>query len=135
MPIFIIVGVAAGVLFGLMDGLINGNPLARRLNAVFTPVARKSLNLPIGIAIDIVYGLAMAAFFVLLYTALPGDSGPVKGLSYAVLTWFFRVVMSAVSQWMMFKVTVKTMAYNLAAGLGEMVVIGVLFGVFLKPPL
>jgi hypothetical protein len=73
----------------------------------------------------------MAGMFLLLYTGLPGDTGWVKGLSFAVLTWIFRVVMSAASQWMMFNIPAKTLMYSLITGLGEMLILGILYGLTL----
>ena len=75
----------------------------------------------------------MAAVFLMIYNSLPGSSGFVKGLSYALLVWFFRVVMSAASNWMMFNVPIKTILYNLLAGLLEMIILGILYGLTLKP--
>ena len=75
----------------------------------------------------------MAGVFLLLYRSLPGQTGLLKGVSFAVLVWFFRVVMSTASQWMMFRVPVETSLYSLVAGLGEMLVLGVLYGLTLKP--
>jgi hypothetical protein len=69
----------------------------------------------------------------MLYRCLPGQSGIVKGLSYAILLWFFRVVMYAASTWMMYNVPIQTIGYGLVAGLLEMLVLGILFGVTLKP--
>jgi len=129
----ILVGLGGGILFGILDAAINANPLAQRLYEVFRPIARQSMNPVAGIVIDLVFGLAMAGLFLLLYPALPGGTGLVKGLSFGLLAWFFRVVMSAVSQWVMFKVPIKTALYSLAAGLGEMLILGVLFGLVLKP--
>ena len=86
-----------------------------------------------GVAIDLAYGFIMAAVFLLLYTSLPGENGIVKGLSYAILVWFFRVVMSAASTWLMFTVPTKNLVYNLLAGLVEILAIGTLFGLTLHP--
>lgn len=130
---YIIAGFIGGILFGVMDGLINANPLAQKLYAVFKPIYRKSMNIKAGIAIDLVYGFAAAGIFLLLYSSLPGDPGIVKGICFALIIWFFRVVMQAASQWMMFGVPVKTLLYTLAAGLGEMLLLGVLYGLMLKP--
>ncbi len=130
---YIIVSVVSGILFGILDSAINANPLAQRLYEVYKPIARTSANLIAGVLIDLVYGFAMAGVFLLLYQSLPGDAGIVKGLSYAGLVWFFRVAMSAASQWMMFRVPVRTVVYSLAAGLGEMLVLGVLYGLTLRP--
>jgi hypothetical protein len=130
---YIITSIASGVLFGAMDGLINANPLGRRLNEVYKPIAKTSLNVPAGVVIDIIYGFAMAGIFLLLYESLPGEAGLVKGLSFAGLAWFFRVVMSVISGWMMYKVPVRTLIYTLVMGLGEMLIIGILYGLVLKP--
>lgn len=130
---YIIISVISGILFALLDGAINANSLARRLYAVFKPIARKSIDPLAGILIDLVYGFALAGFFLLLYDSLPGATGLVKGLSYAGLVWFLRVVMSVASQWMMFKMPLKTLLYSLAAGLVEMMALGVLYGLTLKP--
>ena len=130
---YVIVSVVSGILFGVMDGLINANPLAQRLYAVYKPIARISLNPVAGILIDLVYGFLMAAVFLLLYRSLPGDTGVVKGISFALLVWFFRVVMQVASQWMMFNVPVTALFYTLVAGLGEMLILGILYGLTLKP--
>jgi hypothetical protein len=75
----------------------------------------------------------MAAVFLMLFKSLPGQSGIVKGITFAMIVWFFRVVMSAASAWMMYKVPLETVAYNLVAGLIEMLILGLLYGLTLKP--
>ena len=130
---YIVVSVVSGILFGILDGVINANPLAQRLYAVYKPIARTSVNPLAGIVIDLVYGFIMAAVFLLLYNSLPGEIGLVKGVSFAFLAWFFRVAMSAASQWVMFNVPVKALLYSLVAGFGEMLILGVLYGLTLKP--
>ena len=130
---YIIVSVVSGILFGVLDGVINANPLAQRLYEVYKPIARTSINPLAGILIDLVYGFVMAGVFLLLYESLPGGTGLVKGVSFALLAWFFRVVMYAASQWVMFNVPVETLLYSLVSGLGEMLILGVLYGLTLKP--
>lgn len=130
---YMIVSVASGIIFGILDGLINANPIAQRLNEVYRPIAKTSLNLLAGIVIDLVYGFVMAGVFLVLYDSLPGETGLIKGISFAVLVWFFRVVMYVASQWMMFNVPMKTLLYSLVAGLGEMLILGALYGLTLKP--
>lgn len=130
---FVIVSVVSGLLFGTMDGLINANPLAQRLFQVYKPIAKSSVNAPVGVVIDLVYGFAMAGIFLLFFKSLPGEAGLVKGLGFALLVWFFRVVMSVASQWMMFEVPAGALGYTLFAGLGEMLVLGVLYGLTLGP--
>ena len=130
---YIIVSVVSGILFGVLDGVINANPLAQRLYEVYKPIARTSINPLAGILIDLVYGFVMAGVFLLLYESLPGGTGLVKGVSFALLAWFFRVVMYAASQWVMFNVPVEALLYSLVTGLGEMLILGMLYGLTLKP--
>lgn len=130
---YIIVSAVSGILFGILDGVINANPLAQRLYEVYKPITRTSINPLAGTVIDLVYGFVMAGVFLLLYKSLPGETGLVKGVSFACLAWFFRVVMYTASQWVMFNVPVEALLYSLVAGLGEMLILGVLYGLTLKP--
>jgi hypothetical protein len=130
---YVIVSVISGMLFGLLDGVIQANPLAQRLYEVYKPIARTSVNPLAGIIVDLVYGFIMAGIFLLLYRSLPGETGLVKGVSFAFLAWFFRVVMHTASQWIMFNVPLETSLYSLVTGLGEMLIIGILYGLTLKP--
>jgi hypothetical protein len=130
---YILVSLVGGILFGLMDGFINANPLAVRLYAAYRPIARTSINAPAALVIDLAYGFIMAAIFLLLYRSLPGGVGIAKGLSFGLLVWFFRVVMNVASQWVMFTIPVPGLLYMAAAGLVEMLLLGVLFGLTLRP--
>jgi hypothetical protein len=130
---YIVISTISGVLFGVLDGVINANPLARKLYQVYTPITKKTLNLAAGIVIDLVYGFVMAGVFWLLYESLPGGSGIIKGLSFAALVWFFRVIMYNASQWMMYSVPLKTLLYSILTGLGEMAILCTLYGLFLEP--
>ena len=130
---YIIVSIISGVLFGVLDGLINVNPLAQSLYEVYKPIAKTSINALAGITIDLIYGFVMAGVFLLLYQSLPGEVGLVKGVCFAILIWFFRVVMYVASQWVMFNVPVNALLYTLVAGLGEMLILGILYGLTLKP--
>ena len=133
MTTYVVVAVVSGILFGILDALINANPLAQRLYQVYKPIARTSLNPVIGIAIDLAFGFVMAGAFLLLYESLPGSSGLLRGVSFALMVWFFRVVMSVASQWMMFEVPARTLLYSLVSGLAEMLLLGVLYGLTLSP--
>lgn len=133
MTAYIIVSIISGILFGTLDGLINANPLAVRLFEVFKPIARTAINVPAGVIIDLVYGFALAGIFLLLYPSLPGNTDLVKGISYALLIWFLRVVMGVISQWMMYTVPANALIYSLLAGLGEMLILGLLYGLVLCP--
>ena len=133
MTSYIIVSVISGILFGILDGLINANPLAIKLFEVYKPIAKTSLNFVAGMIIDLAYGFILAALFQIVYPSLPGEIGLVKGVSFALMVWFFRVFMSVASQWMMFKVPVEALLYSLLAGLGEMLILGILYGLTLHP--
>jgi hypothetical protein len=130
---YIAVSIICGFLFGVMDAFINANPFGRKLNEAFKPIARTSMNIAAGVIIDLAYGFALAIIFVILFYSLPGDTGLVKGISLAILAWFFRVVMSTASNWMMYKVPCKTLLYNLFTGLFEMLVLGLICGAWLRP--
>ena len=130
---FILVSIVGGILLGAADGLINANPLAQRLYAVYRPIAKTSVNVPAGVVIDLIYGFVLAGFFLLLYRSLPGDSGLAKGVVFALLAWFFRVVMSVASAWVMFNVPAAALAYTLMTGLGEMLLLRILYGLALRP--
>jgi hypothetical protein len=128
---YILVSIASGLLFGVLDAALSANPLARRLYAVYRPVARESVNVAAGIAIDLAYGFSMAGLYLLLQPSLPGQTGVVKGLSYALLAWFFRVAMGVASEWMILSVPAATLVYKLLTGLGEMLLLGLLYGLVL----
>jgi hypothetical protein len=130
---YIIVSVISGILFGVMDGLIHANPLAVRLFEVYKPISRTSVNMVAGTIIDLAYGFILAGLFLLLYASLPGGSGFVKGVSFGLIAWFLRVAMSVASQWMTYNVPGNTLLYSLLAGLGEMLVLGILYGLTLRP--
>jgi hypothetical protein len=133
MATYIVTSIGSGILFGILDGLINANPLANRLYEVYKPLAKTSANFAAGIMIDLAYGFILSALFLLLYPSLPGEAGLAKGVSFALIVWFLRVVMYVVSQWMMFNVPWKTHIYTLLAGLTEMLVLGILYGLALQP--
>lgn len=63
----------------------------------------------------------------------PGESGLAKGVSFALRVWFFRMAMYVASQWVMFDIPVNALIYSLLAGLAEMLMLGVLYGLTLKP--
>jgi len=130
---YIIVSVVGGILFGAMDALANANPLAQRLYETYKPISKESINVPAGVVIDLVYGFVIAGVFLLLYESLPGEAGLVKGIIFAFSVWFFRVVMSVASEWMTVNVPINALIYRLLTGLGEMLVLGVLYGLTLKP--
>ena len=130
---YIVVSVLSGIIFGILDGLINANPLAQELFLIFKPISKPTVNIQAGIVIDLIYGFVMAGLFLILYPSIPGKSGWIKGLNYGLIIWFFRVLMYVVTMWMILIVPIQTLLYMLVTGLGEVLLIGLIFGISLKP--
>jgi hypothetical protein len=130
---YILISIVSGILFGIMDGAINANPIAVKMYEIYKPIAKTTVNIKVGIVIDLLYGFTLAALFLLLYRSLPGEVGIVKGLSFALIVWFLRVAMSVITQWMMYEVPLNTLIYTLLTGLVEMAILGILYGLTLKP--
>ena len=130
---YLIVSTASGLLFAVLDGLINANPLAVKLLSVYKPIASIKINMVAGMLIDLLYGFLLAGLFLLLYPSLPGESGLLKGLGFGLIAWLLRVLMAVLGEWMMFSIPLKTLVYKVLAGLGEMLVLGVLYGLTLHP--
>jgi hypothetical protein len=129
---FIISAILTGLLFGTLDGLINGNPYARKVMECYKPIARQRINILAGSIIDLIYGFLISGLFLFLFPVLPADSGIIKGIIFGAGIWFFRVLMNVVSSWMMFNIPIKTLLYLLITGLVEMVLIGILNGLIIK---
>ena len=87
---YIVVSVISGVLFGIMDGLINANSMAVKLYEIYKPIARTSVNFAAGMMIDLAYGFLLAGLFLLLYESLPGKTGGLEGGQF----WIDRLVSS-----------------------------------------
>ncbi len=128
-----VVSIVCGLLFGIMDAIVQGNPLAREMLEVYRPIAKTSVNVPAGILIDLSYGFILCFIFLLLYRSLPGKTGFAKGISFGLVIWFLRVAMNAASSWMMFIVPPLTLLYIAVTGLLEMLLLGSVYGVCLKP--
>jgi len=130
----LVVGLIAGVSFLILDGLLNGNPLAQRLYAVYQPIARPNVNALAGSAIDLAYGVILVALFLTLWPGLPGRTSLLKGLSFALIVWFLRVVMRAAGEWIATTVPTSTHAYTLAAGLVQVLLVVGLIALLLPQP-
>jgi hypothetical protein len=129
---FIITAVLTGLLFGIMDGLINGNPYAVKLMECYKPIAKQQIDIPVGLLIDLLYGFVISAIFIIIMPVLPSESGIIKGITFGLGMWFFRVFMGVVSNWMTFTIPSKTLWYILLTGLIEMILLGILNGLILK---
>ena len=130
---FIIISLIGGILFAVLDGLINGNPLAQKLMEYYKPIAKPSINIPAGIATDIFYGFVMCGIFLLIYNSLPSENPLIKGIIYGLIIWFFRVIMSVFTIYMTQRVPAKTLIYILLTGLVEVIILGMFYGLTIKP--
>jgi len=130
---FILISILSGILFALLDGFINANPLAQKLMECYKPIANSTVNIFAGIAIDIFYGFVMCGIFLLIFHSLPSDSPLIKGIMYGLIIWFFRVIMSVLSIYMTQQIPVKTLVYTLLTGLAEVLIIGIFYGLTINP--
>lgn len=130
---FIIISILSGIMFAILDGIINANPIAQKLMESYNPLAKTSINMPIGFLIDLFYGFVMCGIFLLLYNSLPSDNPIIKGAIYGLIIWFFRVLMSVLTTYMTLQIPVKTLAYILLTGLLEVIIIGIFYGLTIKP--
>jgi uncharacterized membrane protein YeiB len=119
----ILVGLAAGVVFLVLDGLLNGNPFAQRVYAVYRPIARSSVDAVAGSLVDLAYGLILVALFVTLRHCLPGRTDLAKGLSFGLIVWLLRVVMRVAGEWVVTTVPASAHAYTLLGGLVQMLLV------------
>jgi hypothetical protein len=129
---FIIAAILTGLFFGIMDGFIHGNVYAVKLMECYKPLARPSINIPLGLMIDLFYGFVITGIFIFILPVLPSEYGLINGLLYGLGMWFFRVLMSVASNWIMFTVPGKTLLYVLITGLVEMILLGILNGLLIK---
>jgi len=129
---YILASIVSGMLFVVMDGLINANPLAEVIYEAYKPILRTSVNGIAGIVIDLAYGFIMAAIFLVLYSSLPGQKGLAKGVGFGFMVWFFRVIMNAATGWMIFNIPATVHMYSIVTGFGEMLVIGGVYGLTLR---
>jgi len=90
---------------------------------VYRPIARESVNAPLGLTFDLVSGIVMAILFVALTPALPGGWVH-RGIAFGLIAWFFRVAMGSASQAVMFRVPASALFYALLTGLAEMIAPG-----------
>ena len=127
----IMVGLAAGVAFLLLDGLLNANPLAQQVYAGYRPIARSSVNALAGSLVDLTYGLILVALFVTLRHCLPGRKGLAKGVSFGLMVWFLRVVMRVAGEWLTTTLPPSAHAYSLVTGLVQMLLVAILIALLL----
>jgi|GEM_PF-467382 len=127
------VGVVVGVVFIILDALINANPLGIKALEFYTSIMRDGILMPVGIVSDLVSGFVITFFFALFYKSLPSSSGIVKGIIFGLILGYLRVVMNVAAHFTMFKMPLGSMFYALGSGIVEMVVLGFLAGLLYRP--
>jgi hypothetical protein len=129
---YILVSWACGVLYCILEAMTNGNPYALNLYRPFKPFMKTTINIPKTFFLYLVSGFAMAGAFLLFYKSLPGHTGIIKGLSFALIYWFLRSFISSLSQWRTYTVSFTTVIYMATSGLVQSLLIGLLLGLTLK---
>lgn len=131
---YLIISLACGILYWILDGIITWNPYAQKLyqSSAFRSNVKPAFSLLKSFCVYLVYGFAMAGIFLLLYKALPGEIGIVKGISFSLISWYFRGLMGIMLQWTFGTVPLKNMGYFAITGLSESLILGVLLGLTLK---
>lgn len=122
----LLAGSITGILFGLCDavlGFISMSLFQLPLFASDPALWKTTFNPVMGLVVDFIYGLLLALIFAVLYPSLPGRRWG-KGLSFALILWFLRVVMGVVSMRVMLNVPDPILGYWLVSGLAEMLVLG-----------
>ena len=130
----ILVGLVAGVVFLVLDGLLNANPLAQRLYAIYQPIARPGVNAVAGSIIDLAFGVILVAMFLTLRPSLPGATSLAKAASFGLIVWFLRVCMRVAGEWIMTTVPLPTHAYTLVAGLVQVLIVCAIIALLLPGP-
>jgi hypothetical protein len=119
----IAVGLVAGVAFLVLDVVLNANPLAQQLYAVYRPIARPSVNALAGSLVDLGYGVMLALLFQGLRPSLPGRHAYAQGLSFGGIVWFLRVVMRVAGEWVFTVVPARAHLYTLLGGLVQVLIV------------
>jgi hypothetical protein len=127
------VGVVVGVVFVILDVVLNANPLGAQALEFYAPIARDEVLMPVGIVSDLVSGFLIVLFFTLFYSSLPSSSGIVKGIIFGLIVSFLRVVMNVAASITMFQVPMISALYALGAGILEMTILGFLAGLLYRP--
>jgi len=127
----LLAGIVTGVLFMVLDGLIGfaSNRVLKRY--VDLPIWRTQFNPAATAAVDLIYGLILAAIFATIHAGIPGE-GLAKGVFFGVILWFLRVVMMVSSVRAMLNVPDPVLAYWLMSGLMEMLVLGGVLGLIYR---
>ncbi len=129
---YIIVSWVCGIVYWILDGVINWNPYAIKLFEIYRNNIKTSFSIQKSLFVYLIYGFAMAGIFKVLYKSLPGKNGVMKGVSFALIAWFFRGFIAVMSQWLLYSIPFNTLGYVAISGLVEALLLGMLLGLTLK---
>ncbi|MFZ5941846.1 MAG: hypothetical protein ACOYXB_14850 [Bacteroidota bacterium] len=129
---YVITAVITGLFFGILDGMIYGNPFAKGMLEAYKPISRKSVHFPAGLLTDLLSGFVISYLFIIIMPVLPTGSGVIQGMLYGLILWYFRIFMGVASDWMRFTIPLKTHLYILLTGLIEMILLGITNGLLLS---
>jgi uncharacterized membrane-anchored protein YitT (DUF2179 family) len=133
MGTYIIVSVGSGLLLAILDGLLNANPLARRLYREYEPITRKSIPMVRGILIDIAFGFLLAGLYLMLYRGIPVPPGIARAIAFGFIVWVLRSLMNTLSHWTMYDIQVSAHLYALFAGLLKSLSVSLVYWLILSP--
>lgn len=134
LPRIIIGGIFIGLLLlvlGVISGFFSVSVFKLPMFVSDSTLWRREFNPALSIFLDIIYGIVLAGLFNLLYLSIPGE-GVLKGISFGLIIWFFKVVMAMGSIRIMFNVSDQILIYWTFSGLLELVIIGSILGIFYK---
>jgi hypothetical protein len=124
---FLIAGIAASLLFlvldmalGMTGGLVGSKFFG--LSAAQPPGFEKKMRF--ALLFEVINGFMLALIYAVIHTVLPGQ-GWVKGISYGLIVWGLRVVMWAFSTYVMTNMPPTQIGINVATGLVEVLILGI----------
>jgi hypothetical protein len=127
---FILVSMASGAILGVIDYVCNAGPFMEGLKGFSSQLLRSTGKAAAGLGINLGLGFAVTGIFILLRKNF---DGVIIAMGFALTVWFFRVTMFFIRKWMTFKVPLNDLVYVFIAGISQMVSLGILYELTLKP--
>ena len=121
---FLIAGIVASVLFLVLDAVLGmaGGLIGTRLFGL--PAGQPDeAKMMTGLAFELINGFMLTTVYTVIHPSLPGR-GLRKGVSYGMIVWGLRVVMWALSTYMMTDMAPASIAISVVTGLIEVLILG-----------
>ncbi len=122
---FIIAGVAASVLFLVLDavfGVVGG--LIGDQCFGLPATQPDEAKMMIGLIFELINGSMLVLIYSVIHPSLPGQRWK-KGISYGLIVWGLRVVMWAFSTYMMTDMSPSMIVITVVTGLIEVLILGI----------